>query len=199
VIDATAFVPAIDSGGSLPFHQVAAFRSYIPSPTENHHVFGAAFLLVGALLIVETLSGRVWHRDKARTLIFPATIIFLGVGMMGVTALDTSQRPVHFAIGLVMIAAGWMEVRYRLGEIPRRTADMWIVPALVAGGLEVGVFHLHGSFSNAGTVHALLGVTAAAMAVARVAQSRQPLSMPRHAMMGLLAALLAFELMGLNH
>jgi len=199
VIDATALAPAIDSGGSLPFHQVAAFHSYIPQPSENHHLFGAGFLLIGVLLIVEALSGKVWHRNRMRTLIFPATIIFLGVGMMGVTALDASQRPVHFAIGLVMIAAGWTEARYRLGEIQRRTADMWIVPALLAGGLEVGVFHFHGSFSNAGTVHLLLGATAALMAGARVLQSQRPLSMPRHALMGVLVALLALELMGLNH
>jgi hypothetical protein len=199
VIDATALASAIDSGGSLPFHQVAAFHRYIPQPSDNHHLFGAGFLLVGVLLIAESLSGNIWHRNRVRTLIFPATIIFLGVGMMGVTALDTSQRPVHFTIGLVMIAAGWMEARYRLGEIPRRTADMWIVPALIAGGIEVGVFHFHGSLNNTGTVHVLMGVTAAAMAGVRVLQSRQPLSMPRHALMGVMAALLAFELMGLNH
>jgi hypothetical protein len=199
VVDATALAPAVESGGSLPFHQVGAFTSYIPRPAENHHLFGAGFLLIGMLLIVETLSGQVWHRNRIRTLIFPATIVFLGLGMMGVTALDTSQRPVHFAIGLVMIAAGWMEARYRLGEIPRRTADMWIVPALIAGGLEIGVFHFHGSLNNSGTVHVLMGMTAAIMAGVRVAQSRQPLSMPRHALMGVLAALLAFELMGLNH
>ena len=183
----------------LPLHQISAVRPYIPNPIENHHLFGAWFLLVGVLLIVETLSGRVWHRNRARTLVFPATIILLGAGMLGVTALDTAQRPVHFTIGLVMVAAGWMEARYRLGEIPRRSADIWIVPALLAGAVEVGIFHFHGSFSNSGTVHALLGITAAMMAGLRVLQSLQPLSVPRHAFMGVLVVALALQLMALNH
>lgn len=199
MIDAAALAPAIESGGTLPFHQVAAAQRFIPNAAENHHLFGAGFLLVGVLLIVETLSGRVWHRNRLRTLIFPGTIIFLGAGMLGVTALETDQRPVHFAIGLVMIAAGWMEARYRLGEVPRRTADLWILPALLAGAVEIGVFHFHGSFSNSGTVHVLLGTTAATMAGVRVLQSKQPLSMPRHAMMGVLAAALALELLAMSH
>ena len=199
MMDASVVAPVIAGDPVLPLHQIDAVKPFIPNPIENHHLFGAGFLLVGVLLIVETLSGRIWHRNRARTLVFPATVMFLGAGMLGVTALDTAQRPVHFAIGLVMIAAGWTEARYRLGEVPRRTADMWIVPALLAGAVEVGVFHFHGSFSNSGTFHALLGITAAMMAVVRVLQSRQPLSVPRHAFMGVLMVIMALQLMALNH
>ena len=192
-------VSPMDGAGPPPFHQISAIQSYIPTPSENHHLFGAVFLVVGVLLIVETLSGGVWHRSRLRTAIWPAAIMFLGAGMLVVTALDTSQRPVHFTIGLIMLAAGWMEYRYRMREIPRGTADLLVVPALIAGALEIGVFHFHGSLNNSGTVHVLLGVTTGLMAGVRVLQSRQPLSMPRHAFMGVMVMMLAFELLALNH
>ncbi len=86
-----------------------------------------------------------------------------------------------------------------MGEIPRRTADLLIVPALIAGALEIGVFHFHGSFNNFGSVHVLLGITAAMMALVRVYQSRLLTSPPRHAFMGVMVIALAFELMALSH
>jgi uncharacterized membrane protein HdeD (DUF308 family) len=185
--------------GPLPLHQISAVQSYIPNPGENHHLFGAAFLLLGVLLVVEALAGRVWHRNRWRTAIWPTTIMYLGIGMIVVTALDTSQRPIHFTIGMIMLVAGWMEFRYRLGEVSRRSADMFVIPALIAGALEIGVFHFHGTFNNAGTVHVLLGITTAVMVAVRLLQSRQPLSMPRHAFMGVMAVALALELLALNH
>jgi hypothetical protein len=86
-----------------------------------------------------------------------------------------------------------------MGEIPRRKADLLIVPALIAGGLEIGVFHFHGSLDNSGSVHVLMGLTAGVMALVRLYQTRQPISMPRHALMGVVVMALAFELMALNH
>ena len=199
MIALTSFVPIIQDASTLAYHEYHRLNHYIPRPQESHHLFGASFLFVGVLLIVETLAGRVWHRSRLRTLIWPGTIMFLGVGMLGVSALDPKQRLIHFTIGLIMLAAGWFEARYRLRKVPRRTADLLIVPALIAGALEIGVFHFHGSLNNSGTVHVLLGITTAAMALVRVFQTWQPTSMPRHAMMGVVAMALAFELMGLKH
>lgn len=196
MIDPGSFAAVIEGAGAFPYHQL---HGYIPEPQESHHWFGAGFMFVGALLVVETIAGRVWHRNRLRTLIWPATIVVLGLGMIAVTAIEPKDRPVHFTIGLLMLAAGWFECRYRLGEIPRRTADMWMVPALIAGGLEIGVFHFHGSLNNSGLVHVLMGVTAGAMALVRVYQTRQPISMPRHALMGVVVMALAFELMALRH
>ncbi len=198
MIDIAGVVPAIDAAGTLPYHEL---HGYIPEPAESHHLFGAAFLVVGVLLIVETLAGSVWHRNRLRTIMWPAAVMFLGVGMIGVTAADPNDRPIHFTIGLLMLAAGWFESRHRMGEIPRRTADLLIVPALLAGGLEIGVFHFHGNFTGdySGAVHALMGITAGAMALVRVAQVRQTMSLPRHALMGVLVMALAFELMALSH
>ncbi len=196
MIDIASIGPVIDGAGALPYHEL---HGYIPEPAESHHLFGAAFLFIGALLFVETLAGRVWHRSHLRTAIWPAAIMGLGAGMVVVTALDPDDRLIHFTIGTLMLAAGWYEYRYRMGEIPRRTADLLIVPALIAGGLEIGVFHFHGSLDNSGTVHVLMGLTAGVMALVRLYQTRQPISMPRHALMGVVVMALAFELMALNH
>ncbi len=196
MIAPAGFAPATDIAGSLPFHQL---HGYIPLPQESHHLFGAAFLFVGVLLVVEALAGHVWHRNRLRTLMWPATIMLLGAGMLAVVALDPNDRLIHFTIGLIMLAAGWVECRHRQREIPRRTADLWIVPALIAGGMEIGVFHFHGSFNNSGTIHVLLGLTAALMAPVRVYQTRLLTSMPRHAFMGVMVIVLAFELLALRH
>ncbi len=196
MIGVSSLGPVIDGAGALPYHEL---HGYIPEPAESHHLFGAAFLFIGTLLIVETLAGRVWHRSRLRTAIWPAAIMGLGAGMVVVTALEPNDRLIHFAIGILMMTAGWYEYRYRMGEIPRRKADLLIVPALIAGGLEIGVFHFHGSLDNSGTVHVLMGLTAGVMALVRVYQARQPISMPRHALMGVVVMALAFELMALNH
>ncbi len=196
MIDLASVGPVIDGAGALPYHEL---HGYIPEPAESHHLFGAAFLFIGVLLIVETLAGRVWHRSRLRSMIWPSAIMGLGAGMVDVTALEPNDRVIHFTIGLIMLAAGWFEYRYRMREIPRRSADLLIVPALIAGGLEIGVFHFHGSFNNSGTVHVLLGVTAGAMALVRLYQTQRPISMPRHALMGVVVMALAFELMALSH
>ncbi len=196
MIDVASLGSIIDGAGALPHHEL---HGYIPEPAESHHLFGAAFLFIGVLLIVETLAGSVWHRNRLRTTLWPAAIMSLGAGMVVVTALEPNDRLIHFTIGLIMLAAGWVEYRHRMGEVSRRTADLLIVPALVAGALEIGVFHFHGSFNNSASVHVLLGITAAVMAFVRVYQSRLITSMPRHAFMGVMVIALAFELMALSH
>ncbi|MCH7577484.1 MAG: hypothetical protein IH822_06790 [Chloroflexi bacterium] len=196
MIDVASLGSIIDGAGALPHHEL---HGYIPEPAESHHLFGAAFLFIGVLLIVETLAGSVWHRNRLRTTLWPAAIMTLGAGMVVVTALEPNDRLIHFTIGIIMLAAGWFEYRHRMGEVSRRTADLLIVPALIAGALEIGVFHFHGSFNNSASVHVLLGVTTALMVFVRVYQSRLITSPPRHALMGVMVIALAFELMALSH
>ena len=196
MIDVASLGSIIDGAGALPHHEL---HGYIPEPAESHHLFGAAFLFIGVLLIVETLAGSVWHRNRLRTTLWPAAIMSLGAGMVVVTALEPNDRLIHFTIGIIMLAAGWFEYRHRMGEVSRRTADLLILPALIAGALEIGVFHFHGSFNNSASVHVLLGVTTALMVFVRVYQSRLITSPPRHALMGVMVIALALELMALSH
>jgi hypothetical protein len=197
MIDLAAVAPIVEGAGAFPHHEL---HGYIPEPAESHHLFGAGFLFVGALLIVEVLAGRVWHRNRMRTLIWPAAIMILGEGMVAVTVIDPDDRLIHFTIGLIMMAGGYFEARHRLGYTSRSTANLIIVPALFAGGLEIGVFHFHGDIlSNSSMVHVLLGVTAGSMALVRLYQARRPASPLRGSYMGVAVAALAFELMALSH
>ncbi len=197
MIDVATIVPLIDGSGALPHHEL---HGYIPEPAESHHLFGAGFLFVGVLLLVEVLAGRIWHRNRLRTLIWPAAVMVLGAGMVVVTAIDPNDRPIHFTIGLIMLAGGYFETRHRLGYTPRATANLFMIPALIGGGLEIGVFHFHGSIlSNSSMVHVLLGLTAGAMALVRLYQARQPTSALRNSYMGVAVMALAFELLALSH
>jgi len=184
------------SGSALPFHQL---HGTIPLPWENHRLFGAGFLLVAVVLLVESLAGGVWHRAPWRRDIWPAVLIFLGWGLLAV-ALDPHDRPIHLVMGGLLIAAGVAERKYRRGELSLNTANFIVGPALLAGGAEVGIFHSHGAMaSHDFIVHSLLGVTAASIAVARVLQAQAPHSMWRSAFIGVLVLVLALELLGLSH
>src|SRR4029450_4775686 len=114
-------------------------------PAESHHLFGAGFLLIGALMTAESLSGRVWHTSRLRTLMFPAILIMLGWGMVGVTALEPNARAVHLSMGLPMIAGGWAEARSRLENFPHRYADTFIIAGLVMSSIDTVIFHLNGA------------------------------------------------------
>src|SRR3989304_46796 len=84
-------------------------------PAESHHVFGAGFLFIGSLMTVEGLSGRVWHRSRARTLMFPAVLILLGWGMIAVTAIEPRARPLLISLALVAIGMDlWLDGFFQL-------------------------------------------------------------------------------------
>jgi hypothetical protein len=76
----------------------------------------------------ERLSGSVWFRSRLRTMIFPATLIMLGWGMLAVTIIEPNARPAHFAMGVPMVVGGWAEARNRMGQMPRSYADVFIIP-----------------------------------------------------------------------
>jgi hypothetical protein len=158
--------------------------AFIPRPAESHHAFGAGLLLVAALIAVESLSGAVWHRSMVRRLLFPAVLVFLGWGMVVVAFIEPNARLVHVIMGLPMIAGGWAEAKYRLGELDRKFADALIVPALVLAGIDVLGFHLSGPTPVVAS-HAALGVLVIGMAGLRLYQSAQPSSVYRSMLISL--------------
>ena len=160
-------------------------------PAESHHAFGAGFLLIGAMMTAETLSGRVWHRTQLRTLMFPATLVMLGWGMMFVTAVEPRARLVHLSMGIPMIAGGWAEARSRLDNYPRRYADMLIVSGLCIGALDTVFFHLDGPATDPVIItHMAIAVVAVTLAGLRLYQSASPQSLNRGLLMsaGVVAA-----------
>jgi hypothetical protein len=166
----------------------------ILTPPESHRFFGAGFLFIGVLLVVEVVAGNVWFRSRLRTLIWPLIAMACGEGLIIVAVLDPIDRTVHFTTGLLVLAAGWLELRYRLGRTRRVSADLVVVPALLASGFEMGVVHARGTtFTTLG--HMAMGMTAAMMAGARLYQGRRPSSFARNLATGFLVIGLALILL----
>lgn len=166
----------------------------IITPPESHRFFGAGFLVLGVLLLVEAVSGNVWFRSRLRAAIWPVIAIGLGEGLIVVAFLDPQDRLIHFTVGLLIVVAGWLEMRYRNGQLGRFGADVFVVPALLASGFEMGVVHGKGdTFTAAG--HMAMGMTAAGMAGARIFEAREPTSFLRRSLMGVLIIALALILL----
>jgi hypothetical protein len=166
----------------------------ILEPAESHRFFGAGFVFLGVLLIVETIAGNVWFRNKIRAAIWPLMAMGAGEGLIIVAVLDPNDRIVHFSVGVMVLIAGWLEMRYRFGQLGRFAADAFVVPALLAAGFEMGVVHGRGDwFTAAG--HMAMGMTAAMMAGARIYQARAPWSLPRTAATGALVMTLGLILL----
>jgi hypothetical protein len=151
---------------------------FIPRPPESHHAFGAGLMFVGGMISAESLAGGIWHRNRARRLLFPSVLVFLGWGMIVVAFIEPNARLVHVTMGLPMIAGGWAEARYRLGQLERKYADVFIVPALVLAAFETLVFHLSGTMP---IVVAHVGIASLALVIAglRLYQSALPQSPAR--------------------
>lgn len=193
-----ALAGAVHAGDVVSsFHEL---HGAIPLPWENHRLFGAAFLFVGVLLLVETLAGGVWFREGWRRDIWPAALMALGSGLLIVAVIDPNDRVIHTLMGLTLIIAGLAERRYRHGQMRLARANIFVMIALVVAGIEIGVFHTHGAMTSQGfIVHSVLGITAALMAVARFWYAQRPTSMWRSSFVGVLVLILSLELLGLSH
>lgn len=171
--------------------------SSILTPPESHRFFGAGFLFLGVLLVAETLAGNVWFRSRIRGAIWPLMAIGIGEGLIVVSFLDPRDRVIHLTVGLLVVVAGWLEMRYRSGQLGRSAADLVVVPALLASGFEMGVVHGKGdAFTAAG--HMAMGATAAMMAGARIVEARDPSSVPRRLAIGVLVIVLSLILLVLQ-
>jgi hypothetical protein len=168
---------------------------WVPRPPESHHSFGSGFILLSMLMVAERLSGSVWYRSRFRMMIFPATLVILGWGMLAVTAIEPRARMAHLAMGTPMIVGGWAEARYRLGQLPRSYADLFIIPALFFAAVDTAAFHLSGSPTSPGFLtHASLAVTAVMLAGFRYYESGDVASLGRGLTMSMGVLLIAFEL-----
>jgi hypothetical protein len=170
---------------------------FVPQPIESHRWFGAIFLFLGVLLLVESLAGGVWFANKLRSSIWPAGAVFLGEGLVMVSFLDPQDRLIHLTVGMLLVAAGWLEMQQRFGNVSLARADFVVIPALLGSGFEMGVIHGRGSLEGA-IGHMVLGATAAVMAGVRVYQLKEPRSAGRHALTGVLVLFMAVILLGIH-
>jgi len=169
---------------------------FLPTGKETHHLFGAGFLLLGAMMTAESLAGQAWHRNLLRTMMMPLALGILSEGLIVVTFLDTASRPIHLILGLSVLLAGWFEARYRLGFTSRARADGFMVPALLLAGFEVGVIHAHGALvSGSFSTHVLMGLPTAGLGVLRLYESRDLFSGVRYGFLGAGVVTLGVELL----
>jgi hypothetical protein len=96
-------------------------------------------------------------------------------------------------MGLPMIAAGWAEARYRIGEIDRRLADALVVPALILAAIDTLGFHLNGP-TPVVVSHIGIGLIVLGIAWLRLYQSAQPTSVSRALLISCALAFLALDL-----
>jgi hypothetical protein len=85
-------------------------------------------------------------------------------------------------------------MRYRFHQISLATANLFVVPALLASAFEMAVIHGQGSTITA-VGHTLMGLTAVGMAAGRVYEAREPTSATRHAAAGSCMTLMALILL----
>ncbi|HEY7270109.1 MAG TPA: hypothetical protein VH951_09805 [Dehalococcoidia bacterium] len=179
----------------LPVLHLAINAPWVPRPAESHDTFGSGFLLVGAIMTAEKLSGSVWHRNLLRTMIFPAILVILGWGMLIVVFVETQARIAHVSMGLPMIAGGWAEARYRLGQTRRAYTDMLIVPSLVLAAVDTGFFHLSGNSSEGVLLaHVSLVFSALLLAFFRAFEGQDVRSLNRSLIICGLVLLLSLQL-----
>lgn len=138
----------------------------------GHPFFGAAFLFIGSLLVVETLAGGVWRRNQLRTMLWPGALVAAGLGMLVVTYVQPTDKALHLALAFVLLVGGFIEAQQRQGLIPRSTADMLVIPALIVGGLVIGPMHTNGPVTSSITAqtHLLVGLVGFALAGVRLSQ-----------------------------
>jgi uncharacterized membrane protein len=190
-------IPAAEAAEVLSYH---ALEGYIPEPFESHRLFGAGFLFLAVMLLMETVSGKTWHKHVLRTEIWPATLMILGVGMLVVTIVDPNDRVPHLIIGLAMIAAAIAERRFRFGLTSRKVANIFVIGAMFAGGMEIGILHSHGSVtSQAFMVHVALGFLAMSIVPIRLLQAKDPASAPKNALTGIAVLIMGILLLGVSH
>jgi hypothetical protein len=164
----------------LPVLHISVEHSWMIKPAESHHVFGAGFLLIGALLAVEGLAGGVWHENKLRSMMFPMVLGVMGAGLLAVTVIEPNARIAHFAMGMPLALGGWAEARHRDGLMTRRYADVLIGAGLLFAAVETGMFHLGGDqASGVFLSHVGLIVMAITLVGLRFYQGMKPASLPR--------------------
>lgn len=166
---------AAAAGGELLAALAALLDGGVEAAGEappGHPFFGAGFLFIGSLLVVEMLAGPIWRRSRLRTMLWPAALIVSGLGMLVVTFVQPDDKALHLILAILLIAGGVFEGRYRLGQIPRSLADAFAIPALIVGGFVIGPLHANGPLlqSTAAQTHLLVGMTGFLLAAIRLAQ-----------------------------
>jgi len=186
-------VGLLDVLGDLPRHAETAAGDAPP----GHPFFGALFLFVGSLLVVELLAGQVYQRSRVLTMLWPAALMGAGLGMLIVTYVQPDEKALHLGLAFLLLLGGLVEARCRLGQMPRVTADTVQVPAFLLGGLVIGPLHANGALMSSviAQTHLLVGLVGFALAGVRTLQVRHGGSAALDASFGVGVMLLGLSLL----
>jgi hypothetical protein len=145
----------LEATGRLPMH-----GGTTGGALPGHPFFGAIFLFVGSLMVVELLAGGVWSRAYWRRMLWPGALLLAGVGMLIVSYVQPDTKSLHLTLATLLLLGGYVEGQYRIGKISRASADAFAIPALIVGGFVIGPMHANGAvlYSAAANTHLLVGV-----------------------------------------
>jgi len=159
----------VEAAGRLPMHGGAT-----DGALPGHPFFGAGFLFIGSLMVVELLAGGVWSRAFWRRMLWPGALLMASAGMLLVSYFQTDSKSLHLTLAMLLLLGAYTEAQYRLGKISRLSADAFAIPALIVGGFVIGPMHANGNlmYSTMAQMHLLVGVVAWMLAGVKIMRVR---------------------------
>ena len=159
----------VEAAGRLPMHGGAT-----DGALPGHPFFGAGFLFIGSLMVVELLAGGVWSRAFWRRMLWPGALLMAGAGMLLVSYVQTDSKSMHLTLAMLLLLGAYTEAQYKLGKISRLSADAFAIPALIVGGFVIGPMHANGNlmYSTMAQMHLLVGVVAWMLASVKIMRVR---------------------------
>lgn len=146
-----------------------------------HWLFAAGFLLLGLLLLAETIVGtEVWRRRRWRAYLWPALMFAIGLFLFPVMvffANSTIHMLAHGAWAQVAMLAGATQLALVRGKLRSRWWTLLVSLALVVSGLG---FLIHEQnpwfFQRSAFLHHAMGWTAIVAAAFPIGQTLRPRS-----------------------
>ncbi|MGZ8716001.1 MAG: hypothetical protein ACXWYO_02710 [Gaiellaceae bacterium] len=170
----------------------------MPQAEMVHWWFATGFLVLGLLLVAETIvGGETWARRPWRRYLWPGLMFLLGVCMWPVMTFYTNSTIhmiAHGSWAQVLMVAGGAELGLARGKLH---SQYWrlctTVAMLVSGAALLAHEQQHWLFARAAFLHHTLGWTILAGAVFPLVQAFRPRSVAAAA--GFAATILAVSVM----
>jgi len=153
----------------------------MPQAEMVHWWFATGFLVLGLLLVAETIVGReTWARRPWRRYLWPGLMFLLGVCMWPVMTFYTNSTIhmiAHGSWAQVLMLAGGAELGLARGKL---RSQYWrlctMLAMLVSGGALLAHEQQHWLFARAAFLHHALGWTIVVGAVFPLVQAVRPRS-----------------------
>ena len=170
----------------------------MPQAEMVHWWFATGFLVLGLLLVAETIvGGETWARRPWRRYLWPGLMFLLGVCMWPVMTFYTNSTIhmiAHGSWAQVLMLAGGAELGLARGKLHSQYWRLCTTIAMLVSGAALLVHEQqHWLFARAAFLHHMLGWTIVAGAVFPLVQAFRPRSVAAAA--GFAATVLAVSVM----